>query len=106
MKDCIFCKIASGEIPSTKIVDEEKFFIIKDIHPKALKHFLLITKEHYALLENQSEKQASEFGEILASIHKYEKILGIENGFSLRINQKAGGGQEIAHLHVHILADY
>lgn len=105
MTSCIFCKIASGEVSAQKLVDTADYFIIRDLHPKAPKHYLLIPKQHYALLEEQTDVQAKKFGLMLQSLKNHEKVLGIEQGYSLRINQKAGGGQEVMHLHVHILAN-
>lgn len=102
---CIFCKIEQNIIPATKLVDETNFFVIKDIHPKAPKHYLLIPKAHYALLSEQTKAQAEAFGNMLLKIKDYETLLQIEEGYSLKINQKAGGGQEVMHLHVHILAN-
>ena len=103
MENCIFCKIRDGIINSKKYYEDENFFIIADISPKAKKHYLAIPKNHYALLANQTEKDAEVLGKMLNTIPKLERELGIEGGYRLIINQGENGGQEVAHLHVHIL---
>ena len=100
---CIFCKINCGEIPSNKFYEDEDFFIIADINPRAKKHYLAIPKNHYALLLEQSNKDAEILGKILNKIPTLSKSLGIENGYRLIINQGPDGRQEVQHLHVHIM---
>lgn len=100
---CIFCKIRDNEINSKKYYEDENSFIIADISPKAKKHYLYIPKRHYALLSEQSSEDVKILGEMLNSIPKLARDLGIENGYRLIINQGSDGGQEVPHLHVHIL---
>lgn len=100
---CIFCKIRDAEINSPKYYEDENSFIIADINPKAKKHYLFIPKKHYALLSEQTENDALVLGKMLALIPTIANKLGIQNGYRLIINQGDDGGQEVPHLHVHIL---
>lgn len=103
MNDCVFCKILRGEIPSNKVFENDEFFIIKDIEPKAKCHYLAIPKKHFKLLselDNESEKMLLN---MLNTIPKLVKSLGLENGYRLIINQGDDAGQTVPHLHIHIL---
>lgn len=101
--NCIFCKIISGTISAQKLYEDEDCFIIKDIDPKAEKHFLLIPKVHYKLLENICEIESQVFGRIFSKMNKFVEILGLQGGFRLVINQGDAAGQSVPHLHIHIL---
>ena len=103
MENCIFCKIRDNIIKSKKYFENKDFFIIADVNPKAKKHYLMIPKNHYAYLSEQNESDCKILGEMLNILPKLEKTLGIENGYRIIINQKEDGGQEVSHLHVHIL---
>ena len=103
MDNCIFCKINKGEIPSPKVYEDEDFFIINDINPKAKKHYLMIPKHHYAYLSEQTNEDILVLGKMLALLPCLARQLGLENGYRVIINQGSDGGQEVAHLHVHVL---
>ena len=103
MDNCIFCKIIAGEIPSSKVYEDEKMLVFKDIQPKAKVHLLAIPKEHFALLEEVDEKRAETLGYMLKNIPRIAKDNGCENGYRLVINQGEDGGQAVFHLHIHIL---
>ena len=103
MEDCIFCKIRDGIIPSPKVYEDDDFFIISDIHPKAKRHYLAIPNNHYALIIEQSKNDVELLGKILNKIPNLASQLGIEDGYRLIINQGKNGRQEVKHLHVHIL---
>lgn len=103
MEECIFCKIKFNELPSTKVYEDEDFFIIKDINPVAKIHLLAILKEHYGSLDMQTEKGMEAFGKIINKISKLQDQLGLQNGYRLVINQGEDAGQTVQHLHVHIL---
>lgn len=103
MNECIFCKIIKGEIPSQKLYEDEKMIIIKDIEPKAIRHFLMIPKNHFKLLSEMTEQDAIELGECLRKIPDLTNILGLDGGYRLVINQGDDAGQTVFHLHVHIL---
>ncbi|MBO5910175.1 MAG: HIT domain-containing protein [Clostridia bacterium] len=103
MEDCIFCKIRLGEIPSTKLYEDEDFMIIKDINPVSKIHLIAIPNEHYASLELQTEEGATVLGRILHKIGELSDSLGLGNGYRLAINQGEDAGQTVHHLHIHIM---
>lgn len=104
MENCLFCKIIAGEIPATKMYEDDDMIIIKDIDPKAKNHFLCIPKSHFKLLADMNEEQTKMVGRCLAKIPTLEKELGLEGGYRLVINQGDNAGQTVFHLHVHILS--
>lgn len=100
MENCIFCKIANGEIPSERVYENDFVFAIKDLHPKAPKHLLLIPKVH---IENfASLKDETLAMELYRAIHEITKQENIIN-YKLHVNNGAGAGQEVMHLHIHIM---
>lgn len=103
MGNCIFCKISKGEINSHKFYEDEDFFVIADISPRAKKHYLFIPKNHYKLIEQQNEYDAKVLSKMLSKIPELQEELGLQGGFRVIINQDDFGGQEVPHLHVHVL---
>ena len=102
MGDCIFCKIASGEIKSNFVYENDNFFVIKDLHPKANTHLLVIPKEHAdSLNEFNGEKYGTD---LICTIQDVTKKLGIKS-YKTQINTGSDAGQEVFHLHVHILSN-
>ena len=101
---CIFCKIIAGEIPSEKLYEDDDVVIIKDIEPKAAKHYLMIPKRHYKLISDMTDSDAEAFARGLRKIPELSEKLGLEGGYRLVINQGDNAGQTVFHLHVHILA--
>lgn len=102
--DCIFCKIIRGEIPSSKILENERFLAFKDIHPAAEKHILLIPKKHIASLNELSAGDAGLYGEMLllaAQIARQEQI--DQSGYRVVFNCGRDAGMEVSHLHLRIL---
>ncbi len=108
MENCIFCKIIKGEISSNILYRDNDFVIFKDLNPKARLHYLAVPCKHFATLAEMNESDATMLGRILAKIPTLSDELGLENGFRLVINQKGekgnDAGQEVMHLHIHILA--
>jgi histidine triad (HIT) family protein len=102
-KNCVFCRIIAGEIPSTKLYENDEIVIIKDVEPKAKVHLLCIPKEHFALLEEMDETKALIVKRALQKIPSLKKELGVEDGFRLVVNQGENAGQSVHHLHIHIL---
>ena len=101
--NCIFCKIANGEITSKKIFETENFFAIKDINPKVEGHTLVISKKHYNTLV---DVPASLLGEFLETVRKLAlNLLNEEKaeGFNLHMNNFKVAGQLVPHFHMHIL---
>lgn len=103
MNDCIFCKINAGIIPSPKVYEDDDFFIINDIDPKANKHYLAIPKKHYKYLADMSEEDQQTVGKILKKIANLAPSLGLEGGYRLCVNQGDDPGQTVPHLHIHVL---
>ena len=104
MCNCLFCKIIAGEIPATKMYEDENMIIIKDIDPKAKNHFLCIPKSHFKLLADMTNEQSEMLKECFKKIPTLQKELGLENGYRLVINQGDDAGQTVFHLHIHILS--
>ncbi|MDR2001171.1 MAG: histidine triad nucleotide-binding protein [Zoogloeaceae bacterium] len=103
MSDCIFCKIARGEIPSKKIYEDEEIFAFHDIHPHAPVHFMIIPKQHIASLNEADMSHQAVLGRILAKAGELARSQGLNEGFRTIINTGRIGCQEVYHLHVHIL---
>lgn len=103
MSECIFCKIARGEIPSRKVYEDDEVFAFHDINPVAPVHFMVIPKLHVASLQDVEQKHAALLGKMLLLAPKLAGEQGLENGFRTVINTGKGGGQEVFHLHIHII---
>lgn len=102
MSDCLFCKIAVGEIPSDKVYEDDDVYAFKDIHPKAPTHVLVIPKVHVATLSDCDNPAL--LGTLMNRVRSIaDDVLGLAPGYRVVINVRNGGGQEIYHLHVHIL---
>ncbi len=101
--NCIFCKIAAGEIPCNKIYEDSDVLAFHDIHPVAPVHFMIIPKEHIASLADAHARHELLLGRILLLAPVLAKEQGLDDGFRTIINTGRGGGQEIFHLHVHII---
>lgn len=104
MEDCIFCKICSGAMNTKFIYEDEHVVVFPDIHPKASTHLLVTSKKHITSLKAVDEQQdAKLMSHMLCLLPKLAQQLGI-NGFRTIINTGREGGQEIDHLHFHLLA--
>lgn len=103
MSDCIFCKIARGEIPSKKIYEDEDIFAFHDIHPQAPVHFMIIPKQHIASLNETDMSHQAVLGKMMAKAGELARSQGLTDGFRTIINTGRIGRQEVYHLHVHIL---
>ncbi|MDX8410445.1 MAG: histidine triad nucleotide-binding protein [Mariprofundaceae bacterium] len=102
MTDCLFCKIAAGEIPSSKVYEDDEVFAFKDIHPKAPVHVLVIPKVHVATLADADDP--APLGILMDRVRIIaDDKLNLAAGYRVVINVREGGGQEVFHLHVHIL---
>lgn len=105
--DCIFCNIAAGKIPSKKVYEDEEFYAFHDINPAAPVHFLIIPKAHLPTLADCGSEHAPLLGRMMALAPK----LALENGcnplpaggFRVTINTGPEGGQEVYHLHLHVM---
>ncbi|MGY0195602.1 histidine triad nucleotide-binding protein [Leptothrix sp. BB-4] len=101
--NCLFCKIAAGQIPSAKVHEDDELLAFKDIHPAAPVHLLVIPKTHIASLADADDSHAALLGRMLALAPKLAREQGATNGFRTVINTGPDGGQEIYHLHLHIM---
>ncbi len=104
--DCIFCKIANGEIPSSTIYEDEDFRVFLDLNPAARGHALIVPKEHYAdLFELDEElcKKAMVLAKRLGT--KMKEVLG-SDGFNLMQNNGEAAGQTVFHFHLHLIPRY
>lgn len=102
--DCIFCKIAKGEIPSDKIYEDDKVLAFHDISKEAPVHFLVIPKAHIESINNINEENSNIISHIFTVINKIVKEIGIsDTGYRIVNNCGKDGGQSVNHLHFHIL---
>ena len=104
MADCLFCKIAAGEIPSTKVYEDEAVLAFRDINPQAPVHILVIPKNHIASAADITAENAADAARCLQAIAVIAKQEGLESGFRVISNCGADAGQTVHHLHFHILA--
>ena len=104
MDDCIFCKIIKKEIPSNIVYEDEEILAFRDINPVAPVHILVIPKKHIESLVFVTNEDEALIGRIYTVINKIAKQEGIdENGFRVVVNCGEDGGQEVKHLHFHII---
>ena len=104
MQDCIFCKIVNKEIPSTIVYEDEDVLAFNDINPVTPVHILVIPKKHIESLAEIKEEDEKLIGKIHTTIKKIANQVGIlDKGFRVIVNCGEDGGQEVKHLHFHIL---
>ena len=101
--NCIFCKIARGEIGCGKVYEDDEVLAFRDINPKAPVHFLIIPKAHIESLAAAKPEDAALLGKMINLVPVLAKQEGCENGFRTVINTGRDGGQEVPHLHIHVL---
>jgi len=101
--NCIFCKIARGEIPCRKVYEDDELLAFHDINPVAPVHFMLVPKLHLASLMEADESHSVLLGKMLLLASRLAKEQGLDNGFRTVINTGKAGGQEVFHLHIHII---
>ena len=103
MSDCVFCKIIDGEIPSTKVYEDDRIIAIRDLNPQAPVHVLFIPKEHICCANALNEENSSVVAHIFAKIPVVAKELGLENGYRVVNNCGEEGCQSVMHIHFHLL---
>lgn len=104
MTDCLFCKIAAGEIPSNKVYEDEEILAFRDINPQAPTHILIIPKKHIASLAEVTEEDAALLGKMQILTRKLAEEDGVlVSGFRVISNSGPDSGQEVAHLHYHLM---
>lgn len=104
MKDCLFCKIAAGEIPSTKIYEDEYVYAFADIDPKAPFHAIIIPREHIASANEINGENSHLISKVFEAVAKIAEKENLENGYRVVNNCGTDGGQTVGHIHFHLLA--
>ena len=101
--DCIFCKIACGDIPATKVYEDETVVAFNDLEPQAPTHILIIPKMHIASADEINEANSAVVAHIFEVAAKIAKEKGLSNGYRIVNNCGADGGQTVKHLHFHLM---
>jgi histidine triad (HIT) family protein len=103
MNDCLFCKIAAGEIPCSKVYEDETVIAFHDIDKKAPVHVLIISKKHIVSVAETAEEDLCVFTDIMRAAKKLAAEFELKDGFRLVANTGRDGGQAVPHLHFHLL---
>lgn len=103
MADCLFCKIAAGEVPSTCVYQDDYVYAFRDIAPQAPVHILVIPKEHIASMSDVDGSNSHLVAKCLEAIAKIARAEGLKNGYRVISNVGPDAGQTVDHLHFHIL---
>ena len=106
MQKCVFCDIVAGKIPATILYQDDKAIAFRDIHPQAPTHFLVIPKEHVpsvAELSGEHQDLAAHLISVAHEVAKREGLAAVEKGYRLVINYGREGGQEVPHVHFHVI---
>ncbi len=103
MSDCLFCKIIEGKLPSDRVYEDEQVVVFRDIHPKASVHLLVTPRVHFASLNELVPAHDGLMAHMLRLLPVLAQKQGLDNGFRTIINTGPGGGQEVLHLHIHLL---
>lgn len=106
MEACIFCKIAAGEIPSTKVYEDEDVLAFRDIHPQAPVHIVIIPKQHLmsSMDDFDESRHTAVLGKIFAAIRTVARQEGLTGGYRIINNCGKDAGQTVRHIHFHLLA--
>ena len=106
-QDCIFCKITNGQIESEMLYRNDNIFVIRDINPKAPVHLLIIPSQHITSLVSSGAHQTSNFGQMLVVAEKMARKERVEvSGYRLILNQGRDSGQDLVHIHLHLLGGH
>ena len=103
MNDCLFCRIIAGEIPSTKVYEDETVFAFRDINPQAPTHILVIPKAHISCCDGVTSENSAVVAHIFEVIPQIAKAENLTGGYRVVSNCGADAGQTVPHLHFHIL---
>ena len=105
VEDCIFCKIADGRIPSSKVFEDDVCVAFNDLNPQAPTHILIVPREHVDSLDKVEENYKDTLGHLLLTARDIARKQGFADaGYRVVINTNSDGGQTVFHLHVHLLA--
>jgi histidine triad (HIT) family protein len=100
---CLFCRIAAGEIPSRKVFEDERVLAFEDIRPQAPVHILIIPKEHIPTVADVPDDRPDLVGRLVGTANHLAVLKGLDGGYRLVFNCRADAGQEVYHLHLHLL---
>ncbi|WP_133131324.1 histidine triad nucleotide-binding protein [Legionella yabuuchiae] len=100
---CLFCKIANGEIDTNKVYEDDELVAFRDINPQAPTHVLIIPKRHIATIDDTELGDESLLGQMVLQAKNIAAKENLSNGYRLVFNVNSGGGQEIYHIHLHVL---
>jgi len=103
MNDCLFCKIIAADIPADIVYQDDKILVFKDINPKADVHLLMIPKQHIESLNELTTTDNDLIAYMMLKLPELAQQQGLTDGFRTIINTGKGGGQEVFHLHIHLL---
>ena len=101
--DCLFCKIIAGEIPSSKVYEDEYVYAFKDINPQAPVHVLVVPKAHICCADKIDATNSIEVARVFEAIPKVAKLMGLANGYRVINNCGEDGCQTVKHIHFHVL---
>lgn len=105
-EDCVFCKIVKGELPSSKVFEDDDLYVFNDINPKAPVHIILTPKKHIKMLAEVKEEDCELLGKIQLMATKIARERGISEAFKLTTNNGAGAGQTVMHIHYHLIGGW
>jgi len=103
MSDCLFCKIAAGDIPSKRAYEDDELFAFHDINPQAPVHVLVIPKRHIASLNDATEDDQALLGRVVMTTRRLAEELGVASGYRVVNNCGESAGQSVFHVHFHLL---
>lgn len=103
MTDCIFCKIIAKTIPADILYEDDNLLVFKDIFPKAPVHLLVVPKQHVDSLNALTEKDSELIAHLMLKLPEIAQAQGLDKGYRTVINTGRAGGQEVFHLHIHLL---
>ncbi len=101
--NCIFCKIVAGQIPARKVHEDDELLVFHDINPWAPVHVLMIPKQHVATLYDAGPGHEALLGRMMGLAPRLMRDLGVSDGFRIVVNTGRDGGQEVWHLHMHVM---
>ncbi|HET8705096.1 MAG TPA: HIT domain-containing protein [Pseudomonadales bacterium] len=101
---CVFCDIAAGRIGANLVYQDEHILAFHDRHPRAKVHVLVITRKHIASLAELSPEDSALIGHLTVKLKDIAGLLGLNDGFKTQINTGQAGGQEIPHIHYHVMS--
>jgi len=101
--DCVFCKIAAGEIPTTAVYQDQLAYAFADINPKAPVHILIIPREHISSLAEAGVRHRTLLGHLMRAAAEIARKKGLAKGYRVVINSGEDGGQTVDHLHLHLM---